>query len=123
MLLLDEITVDLDVLARADLLQFLKDESVERGLTIVYVGTLCHHPASSAHGARTFLHEDNYVPLLHPLLLLTSPGCWQATHIFDGLEGWPTHIMLLSDSRLKVFERAEHIPELQQEGLLHLVDG
>ncbi|KAL8265627.1 hypothetical protein R6Q59_002971 [Mikania micrantha] len=50
-LLLDEITVDLDVLARADLLTFLKKECEERGATIIY-----------------------------------------ATHIFDGLENWPSHI-------------------------------
>ena len=36
-LLLDEITVDLDVLGRADLLQYLKDETDQRGATIVYV--------------------------------------------------------------------------------------
>lgn len=53
-LLLDEITVDLDVLARADLLKFLKKECEERGATIIY-----------------------------------------ATHIFDGLEDWPSHIVSL----------------------------
>lgn len=53
-LLLDEITVDLDVLARADLLMFLRKECEERGATIIY-----------------------------------------ATHIFDGLEGWPSHIVNL----------------------------
>lgn len=51
-LLLDEITVDLDVLARADLLTFLVSECEERGATIVY-----------------------------------------ATHIFDGLDKWATHIV------------------------------
>ena len=39
-LLLDEITVDLDVLARADLLEFLKEESEQRKATIVYVSYL-----------------------------------------------------------------------------------
>jgi CCR4-NOT complex subunit CAF16 len=51
-LLLDEITVDLDVLARADLLTFLVSECEERGATIIY-----------------------------------------ATHIFDGLDKWATHIV------------------------------
>ena len=37
-LLLDEITVDLDVLGRADLMQFLKEECEQRGATIIYVG-------------------------------------------------------------------------------------
>jgi CCR4-NOT complex subunit CAF16 len=50
-LLLDEVTVDLDVLVRADLLEFLIEESETRGATIVY-----------------------------------------ATHIFDGLHTFPTHI-------------------------------
>jgi ABC-type uncharacterized transport system ATPase subunit len=50
-LLLDEITVDLDVLGRADLMRFLVQECQERGATIIY-----------------------------------------ATHIFDGLEFWPTHV-------------------------------
>lgn len=51
MLLLDEITVDLDVLGRADLMRFLVEECDSRGATIIY-----------------------------------------ATHIFDGLEFWPTHV-------------------------------
>lgn len=39
-LLLDEITVDLDVLGRADLMTFLKEECETRGATIIYVGLL-----------------------------------------------------------------------------------
>ncbi|KAG8745707.1 CCR4-NOT regulatory complex component [Ceratobasidium sp. 414] len=50
-LLLDEVTVDLDVLVRDDLLSFLKEESETRGATILY-----------------------------------------ATHIFDGLNNFPTHV-------------------------------
>lgn len=50
-LLLDEITVDLDVLGRSDLMAFLAEECESRGATIIY-----------------------------------------ATHIFDGLESWPTHV-------------------------------
>ena len=59
-LLLDEITVDLDVLGRADLLAYLRSETEERGACIVY-----------------------------------------ATHIFDGLESWATHLMYLADGGLK----------------------
>jgi CCR4-NOT complex subunit CAF16 len=51
LLLLDEVTVDLDILVRHDLLKFLKKESESRNATILY-----------------------------------------ATHIFDGLGNWPTHI-------------------------------
>ncbi|KAI0265098.1 P-loop containing nucleoside triphosphate hydrolase protein [Gloeopeniophorella convolvens] len=50
-LLLDEVTVDLDVQVRDDLLSFLKEDSASRGATILY-----------------------------------------ATHIFDGLNEFPTHI-------------------------------
>ncbi|PSR92226.1 hypothetical protein PHLCEN_2v4756 [Hermanssonia centrifuga] len=50
-LLLDEVTVDLDVMVRDDLLRFLKSDSEERGATILY-----------------------------------------ATHIFDGLNDFPTHV-------------------------------
>ncbi|KAI0650836.1 P-loop containing nucleoside triphosphate hydrolase protein [Trametes meyenii] len=50
-LLLDEVTVDLDVLVRDDLLRFLKNDSETRGATILY-----------------------------------------ATHIFDGLNDFPTHV-------------------------------
>ncbi|GAA5937848.1 putative ATP-binding cassette family ATPase CAF16 [Sporobolomyces koalae] len=51
MLLLDEVTVDLDVLVRSKLLQFLVEETQQRGSTILY-----------------------------------------ATHIFDGLDSFPTHL-------------------------------
>lgn len=44
--------MDLDVLARANLLRYLSKECEERGATIIY-----------------------------------------ATHIFDGLEDWPTHVV------------------------------
>ena len=54
-LLLDEITVDLDVLGRADLMAFLRRECEERSVTIVY-----------------------------------------ATHIFDGLEEFATHVAFVA---------------------------
>jgi CCR4-NOT complex subunit CAF16 len=53
-LLLDEVTVSLDVIVRMDLLAFLKKESESRNATIIY-----------------------------------------ATHIFDGLDDWPTHLHYL----------------------------
>ncbi|PNW73979.1 hypothetical protein CHLRE_13g580300v5 [Chlamydomonas reinhardtii] len=58
-LLLDEITVDLDVVGRLRLLDFFKQESDERGATILY-----------------------------------------ATHIFDGLEGWISHIAYMEDGAM-----------------------
>lgn len=80
-LLLDEITVDLDVLGRADLMQFLKGECEQRGATIVY-----------------------------------------ATHIFDGLEFWPSHVMYLAGGKMQLFKPASEIPELQNGQLLQLVE-
>ncbi|KDN44918.1 hypothetical protein K437DRAFT_268571 [Tilletiaria anomala UBC 951] len=52
LLLLDEVTVDLDVQVRSDLLSFLEEETKQRNATIIY-----------------------------------------ATHIFDGLQKFPTHIV------------------------------
>jgi len=59
-LLIDEITVDLDVLSRLDLLAFFEKECNERGATIVY-----------------------------------------ATHIFDGMEKWATHLAYIEEGTLK----------------------
>jgi len=66
-LLLDEITVDLDCLMRTELLEFLKQET-QRGGTILY-----------------------------------------ATHIFDGLEDWATHIARLSDGELTLYSPSDVI--------------
>lgn len=62
-LLLDEITVDMDVVGRLDLLKFFVEECETRGATIIY-----------------------------------------ATHIFDGLEKWITHIAYLMDGHLRIGE-------------------
>ncbi|KAG0147044.1 hypothetical protein CROQUDRAFT_670735 [Cronartium quercuum f. sp. fusiforme G11] len=51
LLLLDEVTVDLDVMVRQELLEFLIEDTVARGCTVLY-----------------------------------------ATHIFDGLDTFPTHV-------------------------------
>jgi len=63
LLLLDEVTVDLDCVMRTELLDFLKKECEERGATIVY-----------------------------------------ATHIFDGLDDWPSHITRLSNGILTMVD-------------------
>lgn len=60
-LFMDEITVDLDVVARHDLLNYLISECETRQCTIVY-----------------------------------------ATHIFDGLDDWATHIMRITDGIVDV---------------------
>ncbi|XP_019090604.1 PREDICTED: ABC transporter I family member 20 isoform X2 [Camelina sativa] len=81
-LLLDEITVDLDVLARADLLQFLRKECEERGATIIY-----------------------------------------ATHIFDGLEDWPTHIVYVANGKLQLALPMEKVKETSKKSLMRTVES
>ena len=89
LLLLDEVTTDLDVIARADLLAFLRDESQAQGLTILY-----------------------------------------ATHIFDGLDVWATHVAHLAHGRIRSLQPIDQIPELARlraagasSPLLRLVEG
>jgi CCR4-NOT complex subunit CAF16 len=75
-LLLDEVTVDMDVLARLDLLAFLSEEAVTRGAVIIY-----------------------------------------ATHIFDGLAGWATHVARVSGGKLVAGGRVDEVaPELAGGG-------
>ena len=59
LLLLDEVTTDLDLTARQALLTFLKEESTLRGVTVVY-----------------------------------------STHILDGLDDWPSHVLHLEGGTL-----------------------
>lgn len=70
-LLLDEVTVDLDVVARADLLEFLKEETETRGASILY-----------------------------------------ATHIFDGLDDWATHLAYMTEGQIARFEPLGEVPEM-----------
>ena len=46
----------------------------------------------------------------------------QATHIFDGLESWPSHLMYLAGGTMHLFKPASEIPELQEGRLLQLVE-
>ena len=84
-LLLDEITVDLDVLGRAELMSFLRSECVERQVTIVY-----------------------------------------ATHIFDGLESFMSHVAFVANGELKFckkFEDIEGLKDREPGSLLATVEG
>jgi CCR4-NOT complex subunit CAF16 len=71
-LLLDEITTDLDVVGRQDLIEFLRQDCEERGATMIY-----------------------------------------ATHIFDGLEDWATHLAYIAGGRLQRFSPISEVEELQ----------
>ncbi|ORX41753.1 P-loop containing nucleoside triphosphate hydrolase protein [Piromyces finnis] len=76
-LLLDEVTVDLDVLVRSSLIKFLKEESETRNVTIVY-----------------------------------------ATHIFDGIGDWPTHVAHLAEKHIKEFYTIDEVmnfPEVKNQ--------
>ncbi|KAK6911672.1 ABC transporter-like, ATP-binding domain [Dillenia turbinata] len=81
-LLLDEITVDLDVLARADLLKFLKKECQERGATVIY-----------------------------------------ATHIFDGLEDWPSHLVYVAHGKLQLAKPISEVKEMSKLSLMRTVES
>eukprot|EP00195_Chlamydomonas_chlamydogama_P007926 CAMPEP_0202896574 /NCGR_PEP_ID=MMETSP1392-20130828/5558_1 /ASSEMBLY_ACC=CAM_ASM_000868 /TAXON_ID=225041 /ORGANISM="Chlamydomonas chlamydogama, Strain SAG 11-48b" /LENGTH=299 /DNA_ID=CAMNT_0049581983 /DNA_START=97 /DNA_END=996 /DNA_ORIENTATION=- len=85
-LLLDEITVDLDVVGRLQLLDFFREECEERGATILY-----------------------------------------ATHIFDGLENWITHMAYMENGKFVKGGPTSSIPEVSQASssgkkLLHVVE-
>jgi len=89
LLLLDEVTTDLDLLGRSDLLAFLREESEARGAGILY-----------------------------------------ATHIFDRLERWATHLAYLDHGRLwlsRPLGEIEELEALRREGALSplaaLVEG
>eukprot|EP01024_Parvocaulis_polyphysoides_P051759 TRINITY_DN5103_c0_g2_i1.p1 TRINITY_DN5103_c0_g2~~TRINITY_DN5103_c0_g2_i1.p1 ORF type:complete len:297 (-),score=25.12 TRINITY_DN5103_c0_g2_i1:148-1038(-) len=80
-LLLDEITVDMDVVGRLDLLHFFERECSERGAIIIY-----------------------------------------ATHIFDGLEKWITHLAYIAEGKLIKGGPANETLELNGGKLLHVVE-
>jgi CCR4-NOT complex subunit CAF16 len=84
--LLDEITVDLDVITRSDFLDFLKVCSL--GLCGHSLG-LDRVPGMISHEQRE--SEEGKVTILY------------ATHIFAGLEDWWTHIAYISKGRLTRF--------------------
>jgi len=88
-LLLDEVTTHLDVISRQDFLTFLREETEQRGATIIY-----------------------------------------ATHIFDGLEDWATHLVHLSNGKVVKLGHLNDVEELRermQRGesspLLRVVEG
>jgi len=88
-LLLDEVTTDLDIIARQDLLAYLREDTEQRGTAILY-----------------------------------------ATHIFDTLDDWATHLAYIAHGRLVLCSPLAGIAELQalrERGssapLLRLIDG
>ena len=72
-LLLDEVTTDLDVIARQDLLAYLREDAEQRGTTILY-----------------------------------------ATHIFDALDQWATHLAYIVRGRVVLASPLDEIDELNE---------
>merc|ERR1712216_342744 len=82
-LLLDEITVDLDVVARAELMKYFEEECEERGATVIY-----------------------------------------ATHIFDGMEEWATHLARVKKGKLLGVGSPKEMGVVDgRHGLLTAVEG
>jgi len=81
-LLLDEITVDLDVLVRRDLMEWLKKECLARNATVIY-----------------------------------------ATHIFDGLDDWATHVMYVARGKMQLFQRWNDVEGLVEHGIRATVEN
>eukprot|EP00930_Biecheleria_cincta_P077878 TRINITY_DN651_c0_g2_i1.p1 TRINITY_DN651_c0_g2~~TRINITY_DN651_c0_g2_i1.p1 ORF type:complete len:579 (+),score=80.42 TRINITY_DN651_c0_g2_i1:58-1794(+) len=69
---LDEITTDLDLYAREGLLQFLRNETEQKGATVLY-----------------------------------------ATHIFDSLADWATHIVFFANAKMTTCCKMEDLKEYQ----------
>jgi CCR4-NOT complex subunit CAF16 len=72
LLLLDEITTDLDLITRQDFLAYMRKISEEDNVTVIY-----------------------------------------ATHIFDGLDDWGTHLAYVADGGLKRFGKVEEFEDLE----------
>lgn len=73
-----QVTVDMDVLGRLELLRFFEEECAARNCIILY-----------------------------------------ATHIFDGLADWMTHIAFVSDGALVKGGPVSDFPEFQEGKVLH----
>ena len=122
-LFLDEVTVDLDVLGRADLMNFLREECEQRECTIIYVSVPLPLSLSPSPCLSSILHHLLLLLLLDAADALPFPPrrAPQATHIFDGLEAWPTHLAFFADGEMKINEPSSSFPELAEGRLVNLV--
>lgn len=118
LLLLDEVTVDLDVQVRCDLLDFLREESEKRGATIVCAYTITHiiqMPLIFLMEFTTSLlvwYTCNWVALLHPCLCL-GPYVSTVLHPHGPLRVFPSH----SEMTLR---QARYLWSSSPYSLLHL---
>jgi CCR4-NOT complex subunit CAF16 len=106
-LLLDEITVDLDVVTRMDLLDFFKEEceQVKSGC-VISCGLSC-----------LSLHNMKCSPQREATIVY-------ATHIFDGMETWATDVAYIQEGELRKSAKYSDIEELKgAKNLLSVVES
>ena len=89
-LLLDEVTVDLDLLSRSDFLAFLRRETETRVCTIVYathiLDNLANWPTHLVHMSRGCVKE--WGPLEDMLALVPAPAMAGRSHLSDLVMCW-----------------------------------
>ena len=91
MLLLDEITTDLDLLGRHDALAFLRSPPEDRRRRRRR-RRRCHHLHLISH----LLGRQELMAFLKEESESRGVAVVYCTHIFDGLDGWATHVAHLA---------------------------
>jgi len=90
LLLLDEVTTDLDVVGRQNLLQFLKEESEQRGVTIIYAthifDGLEHWASDIVYIKEGLCHVNEKVENVQELMELRANKC--PAPLFRLVEAW-----------------------------------
>ncbi|HEU5056436.1 MAG TPA: ATP-binding cassette domain-containing protein [Kofleriaceae bacterium] len=90
LLLLDEVTTDLDLLARQDLLDFLRDESERRGVTVLYASHILDRLETWAthvcmvSGGRV----ERMVPLDQMAELVQARAAGASSPLYQAVHGW-----------------------------------
>ncbi len=96
LVMLDEITTELDVITRADFLQHLKvceDMPCRCCCSVKHVEPRCADPHVPTCRCPQEDSDTNGTTILY------------ATHIFSGLDDWWTHIAFISDGAIKIVGR------------------
>ena len=90
LLLLDEVTTDLDLLARQDLLDFLRAESEARGVTVLYAShildrleTWASHVCMMSGG-----RVERMVPLDEMAELVRARAAGASSPLYEAVHGW-----------------------------------
>jgi len=90
LLLLDEVTTDLDLLARQDLLDFLREEAEQRGVTVLYAShildrleTWATHICMMSRG-----RVERMVPLDEMRELVQARAAGASSPLYEAVHGW-----------------------------------